>query len=121
VLPIEIQQLLSRKHKAESLSPDIQKQYAEHYKLLVTKIAQYAINNQLPAWDEEVNSEILRIMLMEFAKKYDIPQSKPVVEQIFLEFDNEVNESFKTKEQRRFENAVRVAREKLRRLRECQK
>lgn len=48
------------------------------------------------------------------AKKYENPARRDTVNQIFSEWETEINESFRTRDQGRFFRAVKAAREKLR-------
>ena len=107
-----IHQLLARKAKADALPPETKQEFAEHYKLLVSQIVKYSMDHPLPTWDEEVNSEILSIIIMEMAGKYE--HKKPYVEWMCKSFIPEVDESFRTSDQARFEKCIQAARQQIR-------
>ena len=100
VIPPEIQTLLTRKQTADSLSLEIRKRYAKEYQILISQLARYGIDHPLPAWDHEVNIEIISILLSEIAGKT-----------IDTEWIDEIDVSFRERDQGRFERYVRVARE----------
>lgn len=111
MIPPEIQTLLSRKQTADSLAPEIRQKYAKSYNEVVANIACYGLDHSLPNWDYEVNSEILSITLKEMAKKYE--NKKPYVEWMCQSLIPEVDESFRERDQGRFEKCIQVARKQI--------
>lgn len=107
----EIQALLSRKQKADSLAPEIRQKYAESYNQVVGDLAKYGLDHSLPAWDYEVNSEILWIVFQEMGNKYE--NKKPYIEWMCQRLIPEVDESFKVRDQGRFEKCIQVARKQI--------
>ncbi len=108
----EIQQLLTRKAKADALPPETKLQFAEHYKLLVSQIVEYGLNHPLPTWDYDINSEILSITLREIAKIYE--NKKPYVEWMCKSMVPEIDVSFREKDQERFHKLIQAARQQIR-------
>ena len=108
--------LLSRKQKADSLPPEVRARFADEYNKIVTELTKYAIDHQLPAWDEQINSEIVTVIFRAMAKEYDDPAQRNTVSQILAEFEPEINESFRTQDQPRFYQAVSAARDKLKNI-----
>jgi len=109
VIPPNIQTLLIRKQTADSLPPEIRSKYAEEYQLLISQIANYGLDHSLPAWDTEVNMEILSITLREIAGKY----GHNGVDRMCSEMVPDVDVSFRERDRVRFGRLVRVARERM--------
>jgi len=107
----QIQALLTRKSKADSLPPEIRQKYAEGYNRVITEIARFGFDHQLPNWDEEVNSLILSITLWDMGQKYD--HKKPYIEWMCQGLIPEVDESFRVRDQGRFYQCIQVARKQL--------
>ena len=107
-----IKQLLTRKAKADALSPEIRQKYAEDYQNIVFELAKYAVINSLPAWDEDVNSVIVSSLFRIMSGKYD--HKKPYIEWMCQKLIPEVDESFKTKDQERFFKCIQVASQQIR-------
>jgi len=105
----EIQTLLTRKQTADALPPEIRQKYAKEYQLLISQIAQYGISNPLPAWDTEVNMEILTKILQEIDRKH----GQDGVERICLAMVPEIDLSFRERDQGRFERWVRSIGERV--------
>lgn len=103
----EIQYLLNRKATADALPPEIRQKYADEYLTIVLDLAKHAVVHSLPAWDEEINSVILRQMFLEMGKKYD--HKKPYVEWMCQRLIPEVDESFRARDQGRFVKCIQVA------------
>ncbi|WP_135550866.1 hypothetical protein [Desulfosporosinus fructosivorans] len=103
----EIIALLIRKQKADSLTPEIRQQYADKYLDIVLELARHAVVHSLPAWDEEVNSVIVRQMLLEMGQKYD--HKKPYIEWMCQTLIPEVDISFQVRDQARFYHCIQVA------------
>lgn len=104
---LQITALLARKAKADALPPEIRKKYADDYLNIVLELAKHAVVHSLPAWDEEVNSVVLGVMLWDMGKKYD--HKKPYVEWMCQRLIPEVDESFRTRDQARFYQCIQVA------------
>jgi hypothetical protein len=102
-----IQQLLARKAKADALSPEIRQKYADEYLDIVLELAKHAVVHSLPAWDEDVNSVIVRVLFWEMGKKYD--HKKPYIEWMCQRLIPEVDESFRVRDQDRFVRCIQVA------------
>lgn len=107
-----IQQLLARKAKADALPPEIRQKYADEYLDIILELAKHAVVHSLPAWDEEVNSVVLRVMLNDMGKKYD--HKKPYVEWMCQRLIPEVDESFRVRDQDRFTKCIQVASKQIR-------
>ena len=105
----DIQTLLTRKQTADSLAPEIRSKYAKEYQILVSQIARYGIDHSLPAWDFEVNSDILSVLLQEIAPKC---QQEKYVEWMCQSLIPEIDVSFRERDQGRFERCVRELRGK---------
>jgi len=111
MIPPEIQTLLTRKAKADALPPEIRQKYAENYNRVVADLAHYGLDHQLPHWDEEVNSLVLSITLWDMGQKY--PNKKPYVEWMCAAMIPEVDESFRARDQVRFERCIQTTRKQL--------
>lgn len=107
----EIQALLIRKAKADAQSPEIRKQYANYYNQIIAKVVEYGLNNPLPTWDYDINSEILSITLKDMAKKWE--HKKPYVEWMCQSLLPDIDASFKERDQKRFSNCIQLARQQL--------
>ena len=105
--PLEIQALLTRKSKADALTPEIRSKYAESYRDIVFELAKYAVDHLLPNWDEEVNSVILDTFFRLMGQKYD--HKKPYIEWMCQSLIPEVDESFRVQDQARFYKCIQVA------------
>ena len=109
VIPPKIQTLLTRKQTADALSPEIRQKYAKEYQLLISQIANYGLNHSLPAWDTEVNMEILSQILQEIDRKH----GQDGVERICLAMVPEIDLSFRERDQVRIERWIGVAKKQL--------
>ncbi len=110
-IPTEILTLIARKTKADALSLEIRQKYAKSYNEVVADLAKYGLDHSLPMWDYEVNSEILSITLRDMSQKYE--NKKPYVEWMCQSLIPEVDESFRYKDQGRFEKCIQVARKQI--------
>lgn len=108
----EIQALLTRKAKADALSPEIRSKYAEEYQNIVADLAQHSLDHPLPTWDEEINSGVLSITLWDMGQKY--AHKKPYIEWMCQGLIPEVDESFRVQDQGRFSKCIQVARKQIR-------
>lgn len=107
----QIQALLTRKAKADALSPEIRQKYAEDYQNIVFELAKHAVSYSLPTWDEQVNSVIVRSIFRIMGQKYD--HKKPYIEWMCQSLIPEVDESFRVQDQARFFKCIQVARKQL--------
>jgi len=107
----EIQILLARKAKADALPPEIRQKYIDEYQDIVLLLAKHAVVHSLPAWDEDVNSMILRVLLWEMGKKYD--HKKPYIEWMCQSLIPEVDASFQARDQGRFYQCIRIASQQI--------
>lgn len=107
----EIQQLITRKSKADQQPPEIRLKFADYYNLICSKIVEYGLSNPLPTWDYDINSEILSITLKDIAKKWE--NKKPYIEWMCQTLIPEVDVSFSSRDQARFYHCIQMARQQI--------
>lgn len=109
----QIQYLLARKQKADSLPSEVRLQYAEEYAKIVFELAMYAMDHPMPYWDEIVNDAVLQFVLRIFAEKYEPQENRPFVSWVFDQAVNEIDASYHTRDQARFFKAIQMVRGQL--------
>lgn len=105
-MDLQIQHLLARKQKADSLPVEVRIQYAEEYANIVFELAMYAMVHPMPYWDEIVNDAVLQFVLRIFAEKYEPQENRPFVSWVFDQAVNEIDASYHTGDQTRFFNCI---------------
>lgn len=109
----QIQYLLARKQKADSLPAEVRTQFAEEYANIVFELAMYAMAHPMPYWDEIVNDAVLQMVLRAFAEKYEPQENRPFVSWMFDQAVNEIDVSYHTRDQVRLFNCIQGVRMQL--------